>query len=132
MLVVAGCARAPLGTQIPVPSGPRSITLTSDLSGTTAHAPTGDLVHVRLTGTQWTFDPPTGDVLVTKGPSVVSAGANCSTAVVGEGCGTTTATFHAVTPGTAVIHATRTTCGEARRCTGSEGDFTITLAVGHG
>ena len=119
-VLVSACAKNPEGTPIAVPTGPRSISLTVDLDHKTAHAPTGDLVRVTLPGTTWSFGPPTGTALVTVGDPVVRPGANCGHVEVGAGCGTVTATYHATAPGHSTITASRTTCGEARRCVGDE------------
>jgi hypothetical protein len=131
-LLVSACAKDPEGTPVPVPTGPRSISLTADLDGRTAHAPTGDLVRVTLPGTTWSFAPPSGSALVTVGQPVVRDGANCSHVVVGGGCGTVTATYHATAPGHSTITASRTTCGEAERCVGDEASYSIEVFVGHG
>jgi hypothetical protein len=45
------------------------------------------------------------------------------------GCGTVTAVFRAVAPGSATITASRTTCGEALLCTGSAGAYEVTIVV---
>jgi hypothetical protein len=37
--------------------------------------------------------------------------------------------FLALAPGTAVITASRTTCGEALRCTASQRHFSVTIVV---
>jgi hypothetical protein len=45
------------------------------------------------------------------------------------GCGTVRRDFHAVRLGTATLIATRSSCGEAMRCTGDQGRFTVTVRV---
>jgi hypothetical protein len=131
-MLVSACAQSSEGTPVAVPTGPRSISLTADLDGKTAHAPTGDLVHVTLPGTTWTFDPPSGLALVAVGDPAVRPGANCDHVVTGGGCGTVTATYHALRTGHSTITASRTSCGEARRCAGDAGRFSIEVFVGHG
>ena len=49
--------------------------------------------------------------------------------VPGEGCGTATATYLASGDGRATVTATRTSCGEALRCTGASGRFTLHVVV---
>ena len=49
--------------------------------------------------------------------------------IAGSGCGTQTWKFKAVKVGTAHLIATRTTCGEAMRCTGSNGRFEVTVKI---
>ena len=50
--------------------------------------------------------------------------------IPGGGCGTVRASYVGIAPGTTDITASRTTCGEARRCTGSDGSFRVTVVVG--
>jgi len=49
--------------------------------------------------------------------------------IAGGGCGTVRASYIGVAPGTADITASRTTCGEAMRCTGTNGSFRVTVLV---
>ncbi len=131
-LLAAGCAGAPLGTPTSTSQVAPTIHLTGEENGSVVHAPTGDLVVVTLEGTSWQFDAPSTDVLVAVGTPRIAVGAECSSAVVGSTCGTITATFHAVKAGTSVITAHRFVCGEAMRCTGSNGSYLTTVKIGHG
>jgi hypothetical protein len=130
-LLTAACAKDPQGTPTSVPTGPRSIDLTADMDATTAHAPEKDLVRLTLPGTSWVFAQPEGTALVAVGTPTITAGADCATARVGEGCGSVTMTYRAVATGTSVLAASRTTCGEARRCVGADASYTITVKTGH-
>lgn len=47
----------------------------------------------------------------------------------GIGCGTQTWNFVAKKAGTYQIAATRTSCGEALQCTGSQGSYAVTIRV---
>ncbi len=47
----------------------------------------------------------------------------------GGGCGTVTAWFNADGPGTAVVTASRTSCGEAMACGGGAGSYRLTVIV---
>ncbi len=47
----------------------------------------------------------------------------------GMGCGTQTWNFVAKKSGTYVIAASRTSCGEALQCTGSQGVYSVTVRV---
>lgn len=67
-------------------------------------------------------------VLALVGPPVYS-GAGPIACIPGTGCGTLTASFKAVAPGSAVIFASRTSCGEALQCTGGAGTFEVTVVV---
>ena len=49
--------------------------------------------------------------------------------IVGSGCGTQTWKFRAGKIGTAHLIATRTTCGEAMQCTGTNRRFEVTIKI---
>lgn len=49
--------------------------------------------------------------------------------VAGSGCGTQTWEFVATKIGLTHLVASRTTCGEAMQCTGTNGHFTVTVKV---
>jgi hypothetical protein len=49
--------------------------------------------------------------------------------VPGEGCGLEQATFTAVRVGTAVLSASRTSCGEALACGHADGHYRVTILV---
>lgn len=56
-----------------------------------------------------------------------SAPAGCK--IAGSGCGTQTWVFVATKVGLTHLVASRTTCGEAMKCTSSTGRFTVTVKV---
>lgn len=56
-----------------------------------------------------------------------SAPAGCK--IAGSGCGTQTWEFIATKVGITHLVASRTTCGEAMRCTGANGRFAVTVKV---
>jgi predicted secreted protein len=56
-----------------------------------------------------------------------SAPAGCK--IAGSGCGTQTWEFAAKKVGTTHLVASRTTCGEAMKCTGANGRFAVTVKV---
>jgi len=88
----------------------------------------GDRVSVTLHSTYWNFaGSSNAGVIAPDGSPKVSP--NASGCVPGEGCGTVAATFVAVAPGTAQIMAGRVSCGEALRCTGSDGSYRLTVTV---
>ena len=98
-------------------------------NGTTVRIGKGATVVVALSSTYWTFPnapnpavlQPVGDVTTTPAP--------IGTCVPGGGCGTVTATYKAVGGGQATIGAARTTCGEALRCTGNQGSYSVLVVV---
>ncbi len=90
----------------------------------------GATVTLVLHSTYWqvqdSSDP--GVLALVREPSVMPSGATAC--VAGGGCGTVTAVFDALVPGTATITASRTTCGEALLYTGSAGAYEVTIVVG--
>lgn len=97
-------------------------------NGTTVRLRAGARLRVVLSSTYWNFDPSSNpEVLGSNGaPTIDPQLKGC---VIGAGCGTVTATFTATARGSAIVTATRTTCGEALACTGSQGHYTITVIV---
>jgi hypothetical protein len=105
------------------------VALDDSQNGTTIQVHAGDVVSVSLNSTNWTFGAvsdstvlqPQGDQAVTPAPM--------GTCLPGMGCGTTTARFTALKSGTAVVSATRVSCGEAMRCVGQQGLYQVTVVV---
>jgi hypothetical protein len=92
----------------------------------------GSTVEITLHSTFWSqklitnlraIDAPTMTAIM-PGPT---APANCQ--LPGMGCGTIVWKFTAIKKGKASFVATRTSCGEALRCTGKDGRFTFSLKV---
>ena len=80
--------------------------------------------------TGWTFAPLRSGVLKPSGAAEVkrsTGGPGCG--VPGAGCGTVTLTAIAGAPGTAVITARRSSCGEAMRCSPGQDGFRLTVVV---
>lgn len=100
-------------------------------AGRTVPVVQGGRLVVALDSTYWTFRPVApGGVLRAIGPArVVPRLSHC---VPGQGCGTVTAEFQATGTGTAMVEATRTTCGEALRCTAGQGDYRVQVLVRSG
>jgi hypothetical protein len=89
----------------------------------------GATVKLVLHNTYWAVhDSPDPSVLAMAGQPVYS-GAGAVKCIPGTGCGTVTATFKAVAPGSARISADRSSCGEALECTGGAGTFEVTVVV---
>src|SRR5665213_1223622 len=123
-LLLEACASTPRSatsgsTTSTQPGSAKDVILTDKDKGTTASVHVGDRVTVVLGSTYWTFGTGTGSVLRSDGPTDVAP--QTSGCVPGQGCGTATASFTAVAAGTTTIVATRTSCGEAARCTGANG-----------
>jgi hypothetical protein len=88
----------------------------------------GDRIRVVLHNTYWSIDRAHGQALETAGRQHTHGrvGAGC---VPGAGCGTATRSFIAGHRGTARLTADRVTCGEAMRCTGDNGVFSVKIRV---
>ncbi|HEY0805501.1 MAG TPA: hypothetical protein VGD84_10560 [Pseudonocardiaceae bacterium] len=110
----------------------RQTTATDTDNGRTITVAVGDQLKITLHSTYWHFGAaPSGTALRPAGQPATEgtpAGPN-NHCVPGEGCGTVTAGFDATTPGTAVVTATRTSCGEAMACTGRSGSYRLTVVV---
>lgn len=126
-VLIASCAA---GTTAggPSPRPPERAVGNAD-SGKTVRLSRGQALRVVLTGGYWTFRGSSApSVLKQNGPptELSPSPSNCPP---GLGCAPLAARFTAISPGTARIRADRTTCGEARRCTGNEGGFSVTVVV---
>jgi len=126
-----GVASAPVASQTAAPTpAPSNAHVTQADNGRTLAVPVGSEVTLELGSTYWQV----GD---SSDPAVLAlvSGPNASAAAMGAcvpggGCGTVTAVFRALAPGRATITASRTTCGEAMRCTGTDGAYEVTVVVG--
>jgi hypothetical protein len=104
-----------------------SVMVTDKDQGSTVPAQVGQDITVVLGSTYWTIDAPSDSrVLEVNGAPQVAPDYSC---VAGQGCGTVTQHFTAVGPGTATIHASRTSCGEGAGCTGDNGSYAVTVQV---
>jgi hypothetical protein len=118
-VLAAGCA-----------SGHHSVLATDSANNTTLHVEQGSTVAVELHSSYWTIKGSSNPrVLREVGqPELMSAphGANC---LPGMGCRPVEEMFTAELPGTAVVTASRTTCGEAMLCAPSQRDYKLTVVV---
>ena len=107
-----------------------------ELSPQTVSVRVGSTLDVNLESLYWQLDTiPDPRTLalqkqVTTNAIVLSSGQQaCTASVPGSGCGTRTLTFEAVAAGTVLVHATRTSCGEALRCGPGQQSFALTVNV---
>ena len=130
LTLAAGCASAAGTAPNVVHPRPKPVTktVTDRDKGTTVTLHVGDRLKVVLHSTYWTIHKsPRPAVVRTDGEQVTTpASKGC---VPGGGCGTATRTFTIVGKGTTTVSASRTTCGEALRCTGGNGKFSVTVVV---
>lgn len=90
----------------------------------------GDTLLLQLHSTYWKVSPPVGNVLHQIGkPSYGSKSVEARDCVPGAGCGMLEVKFQAEHAGRAEVHASRTTCGEALRCSPSSGSYRLTVVV---
>jgi hypothetical protein len=110
------------------PTAPATIAAHNRDSGHTLRMHVHDHLVVVLTSTYWTVQGSSNTrVLRQTGHSKVEPRrAGCGP---GQGCGTVTTGFEALAPGRAEVTASRTTCGEAMRCTGSAGSYRVRIVV---
>lgn len=130
----ATTAASPAATATPAsPSAaaPASRVIDERDNGRVVRVAAGSAVIVVLHSTYWHFGaPPAGAVLAEIGlPSPAPSPPGTGGCMPGMGCGTVTAVFHAVGVGTAVVRASRISCGEALRCRASQGRFVVTIVV---
>ena len=130
VLTAAGCAGSSTAPGGSAASGHTSRTVRVGFadSGRTVRVHPGDVVEVRLHSTYWSFQPVAASALHAGKPVVHAV--PIGTGVAGSGAGTVTVDFRAADRGRATITAARRSCGEALRCTGSQGRFTLDVVVG--
>jgi hypothetical protein len=121
-------ATAPASAPASASPSARPLVLDEHAARTTVHARPGTPVLVLLHSTYWST-PASSDpgVLAPRGPGGSTPGGTC---VPGGGCGTSSAGFSALRPGTSRVTAHRASCGEAMRCRPGQGDFEVTVTVG--
>ncbi len=126
--LTAGCATA---SHVSPGGGHRpAVFVEHDASnGKTVRIGVGDQVTLTLASSYWKIRGSSAPgVLRQRGPVKLLA-PSPSSCPPGFGCRPVRAYFTALAPGTAVITAHRTTCGEALACTGSRGRFRLTVIV---
>ena len=115
-----------------VASGASVVTLNEFSNGHTVTVNPGQHVTLVLHSTYWSIAAPrTSRPLPQVGsavylPRLPSTKGGC---VAGQGCGTVTVHYVASAPGVAHLHASRTSCGEALRCTAALSNWTATIRV---
>ena len=109
-------------------SGAGALVVSESDDGHVLQLRVGQRLELMLTSTYWQVEGSSNpNVLHEIGQPVVSA--QRTGCVPGEGCGTVIALFDAVVAGRADVTATRTSCGEALRCTGSLGFYRVSIVV---
>jgi hypothetical protein len=88
----------------------------------------GDVLSATLGSTYWMFGP-TPSNLAADGPMTTHVGGSSCPRFPGSGCGWVQRQYQATRAGSAVLSASRTSCGEALRCTGGAGRWRLTVRV---
>lgn len=110
--------------------GQATVTATDADNGHRVNLAVGDRLVVVLASTYWHFTAlDTTGILADQGPGVVAASAPGHGCVPGAGCGTVTIRYVAVAAGQVTVAADRTVCGEAMRCTGTNGTYRLHVVV---
>ena len=120
----------PLVVRHPTPHPP-TVVITEKDAGHVVHVHRGDVVSWQLYSTYWTMGRPGGGVLVRTANHVpaVPRHRSHSCDYPGSGCGTVQLDFRAAASGRVTLKAHRISCGEALRCVGKQGSFSVTVIV---
>lgn len=121
----AGC-----GTAVSRAGGPMVIVVRDGANGKTVSARAGDRIELILSSSYWHVTSSSApSVLRQDGPSVLLSRPSSCPDIPGLGCIPVRADFTALTDGKAVITASRSACGEARRCMPDQTRFTVIVIV---
>jgi len=121
VLVGALCACGSAGS-----TGLGQVTLTWQDKGHSVKVSRGTRIVVKLKSTYWHNFRSSNRAVVKRSGTVTRKPGDCPP---GFGCGTVTATFKAVRSGKAHLFASRTNCGEAFKCSKSQGRYDVTIRV---
>jgi hypothetical protein len=130
LFAAVGCSSPPrIVAQPPTPSPDYpTIVLDEHANSSTMRVVVGHRVALLLHSTYWTdFASSRTAVLRADGP--VRTLPTAQKCVPGGGCNPVLATFMAETVGTAVLSASRTSCGEALRCGPDQSHYRVTIVV---
>jgi hypothetical protein len=109
-------------------SGVAKVTITESNNRHVVTVAKGVHLVVELRSTYWTITPLAHRAVLYQ-VGTQQAGAPTHPCVPGQGCGTVTMHYVARGAGTVRLSAQRSTCGEALRCTGSQGSWYVTVRV---
>lgn len=110
-------------------SSATAITVSEAENGTTLTVNRGADVIVVLHSTYWQFQQASAPKVLVQAAPVVQGDPPNRAGVPGSGKGIARESYRAQAAGTATITATRTSCGEAMRCTAGQGLYRITVVV---
>ena len=113
-------------------TGVAKVTITESSNGHVVTVARGAHLVVTLHNTYWTITPLSGQTVLTQIGAQQTRGqlsGATHACVPGQGCGTVTMNYVANAAGLVRLTAHRTTCGEAMRCTGSQGSWSVSVRV---
>jgi len=124
-LLAVGCASTATGTSTPV------LVARDSANGKTVRVSVGERLELILASTYWQVNPSSAPAVLRQdgGTILLPRPSDCPT-TPGLGCVPEQMTYVALKSGTAVITASRTTCGEALRCGPDQSHFRLTVIVG--
>jgi hypothetical protein len=106
-----------------------AVTASEADNGRTFTVRSGSRVTLTLHSTYWSILGSSAPAVLHQVGGTSTRPAKPGTCVPGQGCGTVSASFIAVSRGDAVLTASRTTCGEALRCTPGQGYYSVHVVV---
>jgi len=124
-LLAVGCSQ-----NATVTGNSHVVVVRDNSNGKTVRVSAGDRLELILASSYWNVDSSTSPaVLREDGPtSYLAPPSDCST-MPGSGCVPEQTPFTALAPGTAVITASRESCGEALACRPDQSHFRLTVIV---
>jgi hypothetical protein len=128
-VTAAGCGSAPAAP--PARGGPSVIVIRDNANGTMVPVAAGDQVELILSSSYWNVAGSSAPrVLRQDGPATpMPRPSSCPANIPGLGCIPIQMKFTALADGRAVIKASRTSCGEALRCSPNRTRFIVTVVV---
>jgi hypothetical protein len=128
--LLAGLAGCGSGTPPSSSAPPPPALVASDAAnGKTLTLAVGQKLVVTLNSTYWQFGSPSDVAIVSPDGQAVAAACAAPPPYPGSGCGTVTQGYHGGRAGTAVLSATRTSCGEALLCSPAQSSWKLTVLV---
>ncbi|MDB5066313.1 MAG: hypothetical protein JWM18_2747 [Chloroflexi bacterium] len=110
-------------------AGHQAVTVSETENGRTITVRSGSRVTLTLHSTYWSIQGSSDPKVLHQVGGTSTQPAKPGTCVPGQGCGTVSATFVALSRGWADLTASRTTCGEALRCTPAQGAYRVHVVV---
>jgi hypothetical protein len=130
-VAISGCGSTACSSCGTTEAVARHVVVGDHGNGETISLHTGDTVTVILSSSYWKVSGSSAPkVLRQDGSAVLLPRPRTCPDIPGLGCTPLKVLFTAVGPGTAVVKASRSVCGEALRCVGRSTRFTLSVVVG--